>query len=420
MQLLLKQVKIIDPTSSNHQQIKDIFIRNGVIEAIRNSISKDVKTIKVEGACVSPGWFDVGALVGEPGYEQVETLETLSNTASRGGFTTVAVLPNTQPVLHSKSEINFIHKHGAALITAILPLGAVTRDCAGNDLAEILDMHHTGALAFTDGKNSIQSAGVLLRSLEYVKAFNGIIINHPHQSGVSPEGLIHEGQVSVMLGLRGLPDLMEVLMVKRDIDLLRYSGSRLHILNISSMESLPIIAAAKDEGLDVTCSVPAFNLEAPVERVGDFDANYKVLPPLRSEKNRQALIEGVRDGIIDFITSNHRPVDVEEKMLEFAYADFGISSLETTYGSISKAFGRNRSLIQIVEALAINNRKVFNLEIPTIERGRVAELTIFHPGLSTRHDRLHFASRSKNNPYLDQELPGKILGVINRGQMQLQ
>ncbi len=419
MQLLLKQVKIIDPTSSNHQQIKDIFIRDGTIEAIRNSISKDVQTIKVEGACVSPGWMDLGAYVGEPGFEQVETMQSLSNAATRGGFTTVAVLPNTQPVLHSKSEINFIRRNESSLITSILPLGAITRDSAGVDMAEILDMHHAGALAFTDGKKSIQHPGVLLRSLEYVKSFDGIIINSPHQSGVSPEGMIHEGSVSVSLGLRGLPDLMEVLMVKRDIDLLRYANSRLHILNVSSQDSLPIIAAAKEEGLRISCSVPAMNLEASVDRIGDFDVNYKVLPPLRSEKNRQALIDAVREGVIDFITSNHRPVDIEEKKLEFAYASFGVSSLETTYSSISKAFGRNRSQTHIVDALAINNRKIFGLDIPTIERGRAAELTIFHPGLNTYYDRTQFASKSKNNPYLDQELPGKVLGIVNKGQVKL-
>jgi dihydroorotase len=286
-------------------------------------------------------------------------------------------------------------------------------------MAEIIDMHHAGALAFTDGKKPIQNAGVLLRSLEYVKAFGGLIVNHPHQSGVSPDGLIHEGTVSVSLGLRGLPDVMEVLMLKRDIDLLRYSASRLHVLNISSKDCLPIIAEAKAEGLDLTCSVPALNLEAPVDRVEDFNANYKVLPPLRSDKNRLALIEAVKDGTIDFITANHRPVDVEAKKLEFAYSFFGISSLETTYGSISKAFGRNRSLTPIVQALAINNRRIFGLDIPSIERGNTAEITIFHPGLNTNYKRTQFVSKSKNNPYLDQELPGKILGIVNNGMMRL-
>jgi dihydroorotase len=206
MQLLLKQVKIIDPTSSNHQQIKDVLIQDGIIEAIRNAISKDVKTLKIEGACVSPGWFDVGAYVGEPGYEHEETLESLSDAAAKGGFTSVAVVPNTQPTLHSKSEINFILKNTSSLITSILPMGAISRDCGGIEMAEIIDMHHAGALAFTDGKKPIQNAGVLLRSLEYVKAFGGLIVNHPHQSGVSPDGLIHEGTVSDSLGdQRGEP-----------------------------------------------------------------------------------------------------------------------------------------------------------------------------------------------------------------------
>jgi dihydroorotase len=418
MQVLLKQVKIIDPTSSHHQQIKDIFIQHGKIEAIRNVISKDVKILKVEGACVSPGWMDVGAYVGDPGSEQVETLPSLSRAASRGGFTTIAIVANTIPALQSKSAIEYVYKNAQELPTTILPIGALTTDCAGKEMSEMIDMHHAGAIGFSDGKKPIQDAGVLLRALDYVRSFDGLVLNHPHLSGVSPEGLIHEGTMSVSLGLSGLPDLMEVLMIKRDIDLLRYSGSRLHILNISSKDSLPVIAQAKAEGLNLTCSVPAFNLEANVEALHNFDANYKVLPPLRTEEDRLALIEAVKSGLIDFITSNHRPVDVEGKMLEFAYADFGISSLQTTYGSICKALGRTRSQTQVVQALAIGNRKMFDLPIPTIERGNQAELTIFHPAMSTTYSRKEFASKSKNNPHLDKELPGRVLGVINKAMAE--
>lgn len=418
MQVLLKQVKIIDPTSTHHQQIKDIFIQDGKIEAIRNVISKDVKILKVEGACVSPGWMDVGAYVGDPGSEQVETLSSLSRAATRGGFTTVAIVPNTMPALQSKSALEYVYKNARELPTSILPIGALTIDCAGKDMSEMIDMHHAGAIGFSDGKKPIQDAGVLLRALDYARSFDGLILNHPHLSGVSPEGLIHEGTMSVSLGLSGLPDLMEVLMIKRDIDLLRYSGSRLHILNISSKDSLPVIAQAKAEGLNLTCSVPAFNLESNVESLHDFDANYKVLPPLRSEGDRLALIEAVKSGLIDFITSNHRPVDVEAKMLEFAYADFGVSSLQTTYGSICKGLGRNRSQTLVVERLAIGNRRIFNLAIPTIERGNQAEMTIFHPTMSTTYVKKEFASKSKNNPYLDKELPGRVLGVINKARAE--
>jgi dihydroorotase len=418
MQVLLKQVKIIDPTSAHHQQVKDIFIENGKIEAIRNSISKDVKSLKVEGACVSPGWMDVGAFVGDPGSEQVETFLSLSRAASKGGYTTVAIVPNTQPALQSKSGIEYVFKNAEKLPTHILPIGALTIDCAGKDMSEMIDMHQAGAIAFSDGKKPIQDAGVLLRALDYARSFNGLIINHPHLHGVSPDGLIHEGTMSVSLGLLGLPDLMEVLMIKRDIDLLRYSGSRLHILNISSKDSLPVIAQAKAEGLKLTCSVPAFNLEANVEALHNFDENYKVLPPLRTEEDRLALIEAVKSGLIDFITSNHRPVDIEAKMLEFAYADFGISSLQTNYSSICKALGRTRSQTQVVERLAIGNRSIFNLPIPTIERGNQAELTIFHPTMSTTYLRKDFASKSKNNPYLGKELPGRVLGIISKSMAE--
>ena len=420
MQLLLKQVKIVDPTSPYHQQVKDIYINNGKIEAIRNSIRKDVQTHKLDGTCVSPGWMDVGAWVGDPGFEQTETLKTLSQAASKGGFTKVIVLPNTQPALQSKSTLNYIHRNTQPLITSVLPMGALTTGCEGKHMTEMIDMHHAGAVAFTDGKSSIQDAGVLLRALEYVRSFHGLIVNQPHLRGVSPDGLMHEGTVSVSLGLAGLPDLMEVMMVKRDVDLLRYSGSKLHLLNISSAESLAVIAEAKAEGLALSCSVPAFNLEANDEQLKGFDANYKVMPPLRSEQNRRQLIAAVKSGLIDFIVSNHRPVDVESKMVEFAYADFGISNLETAFSSMCKALGRSRNQALIVQQLAINNRRIFNIDIPTIARGKEAELTLFHPGLKTSYAKKEFQSKSKNNPYLDKELPGRVLGVINKGKVQFQ
>jgi len=419
MQLLLKQVKIIDPTSSYHNQVKDVLISEGRIEAIRNSISKEVLTIKTDDVCISPGWMDVGSYVGDPGHEQVESLESISAAAARGGYTSLAVLPNTNPSLHSKSEINYIRNNSTSLSTHIHAIGALTRDCAGKDMAEIIDMHHAGAIAFSDGKRPVQDAGVMLRSLQYAKAFDGLIINHPHLTGVSPEGLIDEGPMSVSLGLRGLPAIMEVLMLKRDIDLLRYSESRLHVLNISTIESIQLIADAKAEGLRITCSVPGLNLEASVERLSDFDSNYKVLPPLRSEDTRLALVEGVRNGTIDFITANHSPVDVEAKKLEFAYADFGISSLETNYSTVLKALGRNRSQTQVVEALAIKNRRILGLEIPTIERGNPAEITIFQPTQNTLYEKKTFASKSKNNPFLDQELPGKVIAITSKGMVQM-
>ncbi len=415
MQVLLKQVRIIDPSSSHHGQVKDILIKNGIIEAIRNSISSKAKTIDVGGACISPGWLDVGTFVGDPGFEHIETITSVSSAAAKGGYTGLAVLPNTYPAIQSKSEVEYLIRRGEHLSTDIYPLGSLTTGCKGEELAELIDMKHAGAIGFTDGKNSVQNPGMLLRGLEYVKSFDGILINHPSTRGLVTDGLIDEGPISVSLGLSGIPELAEVMMVKRDLDLLKYSESRLHLLNISCRESVELIVRAREDGYAVTCSIPVQNLLETVESTSSFDPNYKVLPPLRSEENRKFLLKAVKDGQIDFITSNHRPVNIEGKKLEFAYADFGISSLETSFNILLKAWGKPKKLDHLVNVLAIAPRKALSLEIPTIQRNQPANLTIFHPEETSAHSTSEFKSRSKNNPYLDRELPGKVIGVINKG-----
>ena len=419
MDLLLKQVNIVDPTSTLHGQTKDILIKDGKISAIRNAIRGGAQRFFVEGACVSPGWFDVGALVGDPGFEHVETIESLSEAAATGGFTSVGVYPNTHPVVHSKSEIEYIHTKASRYITSIHVIGAITKECAGKEMAELMDMHQAGAIGFSDGLHPVQSAGVLLRAMEYAKTFNGLIINHPHTEGVGPEGHIHEGSVSVSLGLSGIPELAEEMMVKRDLDLLRYSGSRLHIHNISSAKSVELIKLAKEEGLAVTCSVAAMNLKETVERLKNFDPNFKVHPPLRDESDRKALIHGVQSGTIDFISSNHTPVEVEHKKLEFTYADFGALGLETAFSTALAAKSGKRWLEKVIVALAINPRKVFGIEVPSIEKNNPAEITIFHP-----HDHWESAtdqirSKSLNSPYHGLTLKGSVLGIIKKGRVQL-
>ncbi len=283
----------------------------------------------------------------------------------------------------------------------------------------MLDMHQAGAVAFTDGLRPLQSTGLMMRALEYVRMFNGLIVNTPDQSDLTLNGQIHEGTLSTSLGLRGVPPLQETLMLKRDIDLLRYANSRLHVLNISTEASLSLIMAAKQEGLDISCSVAALQLEATQDQIGCFDTNYKVWPPLRTENDRQSLIRGVRDGHIDFVTANHRPVDPEGKMVEFDQAQFGVSSLETTYSTLVKAWGKSRSQTSLIEALAIRNRRVLGLEIPTIEKGRTADLTVFSPSMNTTYVRETFASACQNNPFIDQELPGRVLGIVHKGQSTL-
>ena len=418
MQVLLKQVKIIDPTSPFNGQVKDVLVRNGSIESIRNNITARVTKIQQAGACISPGWMDIATWIGDPGLEHVETIGTASQSASKGGYTSLAMMPNTSPVIDSKSSIEYIRNRSTSLLTHIIPLGCVSQRSEGIELAELVDMHQAGAVGFSDGKLPIQNTGLLLKALEYVKIFSGIILNHPHTHDLAPEGFIHEGDVSVALGLRGIPTLSEVLMLKRDIDLLRYTGSRLHVLNVSTAAGVEQIRMAKTEGLSITCSTPALNLLCTDEQVATFDSNYKVLPPLRSRRDQKALRKGLTDGTIDCITSNHRPVDVEHKNLEFAYADFGISNLETAFHITLKSLGRRVNLARLINKLSISPRQILDIPIPTIDRGKTAEITMFTTEGTTLIKSDKWRSRSKNNPFINQEMPGKVLAVLAKDRVE--
>ncbi len=419
MQILLKQVKIIDPTSPHHGQVRDILVKDGKIASIRKNISSAGRSFQIENAMVSPGWMDVGTWIGDPGFEQVEVLQTASQAASRGGFTSLVMLPNTAPVMDNKGSIEYVKNQSRPLLTNVYAAGALSQGCQGIELAELMDMHSAGAIAFTDGTASVQHSGLLLKALEYVKIFGGLIMNSPMSSDLSTEGQIHEGEVSVALGLRGITGLSEVLMLKRDIDLLRYTGSKLFVSNVSTAESVNHIRAAKQEGLQIFCSVPALNLLCTDEQVSTFNVNYKVMPPLRSELDRKALLGGLKDGTIDCVASNHRPVDVEHKNLEFAYADFGISNLETAFQIMIKALGKKTNLSKLVNCLAIKPRKILGLAIPSIKRGNLAELTLFSTDETQKLTTSQMHSRSSNNPFLDETLPGKVYGVMANDHCQL-
>jgi len=416
MQLLLRQVKIIDPTSPHHYSIKDILIKDDRIEAIRNRIGGKYRTIELEDLCVSPGWLDLGAFAGEPGLEHIEDFESLSKAAIRGGFTAVAILPNTQPVIHSQSEVGFVRTKSNLSPIDLIPLGSITRDAAGQELAEMLDMYQAGATAFTDGFNSVQSVGVMQRALDYCKAIPGLVINRPHQVDLSPEGSIHEGPTSVSLGLQGISKLAEVLMVKRDIDLLRYTNSRLLISLVSCAESVALIRAAKQEGLNVSASVAAMNLVETEAALEGFDVNFKVEPPLRLESDREALIEGVLDGTIDVVCSNHRPVEVEHKKLEFPYADFGATGLATAFHLLLSAIGKRRKLDYLAQCLSSNPRSLLGLPPLQIQKDERANLTLFTTSGHTYLDPLDRGSKSANTPYFDKDLPGRVIGVVTKGR----
>jgi dihydroorotase len=423
--LLLRNVHIIAPAQTDLDgQNRDIHINaDGKIERIAaaNSlkINDKMRVFDVPNAHVSIGWFDVGALTGDPGLEHRETLETVSQAAMAGGFTTLAPFPNTEPAVHSKSEILYIKNRTQSYLVDFQPIGALSTNCEGKDLAEMLDMRAAGAIAFGDGRRTTQDAGLLLRGLQYAKIFDGLIFNRPNDKSTSPHGQMHEGVVSTSLGLPAIPSMAEEMMVQRDLHLVRYSGSRLHFHNLSTARSVALVRQAKEQGLRVTASVAALNLCFSDEILRGFDTNFKVMPPLREAEDIAALIEGLADGTIDFITSNHAPIDEEGKNLEFAYADFGAIGLETTFGLINKYLHNQFTINDLVRFFAENSRRVLGLDIPKIAEGELANLTIFDPSTEWTFTAKDIRSKSKNSPLIGAILRGPILGVVNRKQFQI-
>src|SRR5690606_34206657 len=273
--------------------------------------------------------------------------------------------------------------------------GAISIDCAGKDITEMYDMHHAGAVAFSDGQKTVQNSGLMMRALQYVKAFDGLVMNHPQDNGLATEGQMHEGLISTSLGLKGIPSISEELMVQRDLYLADYAGSRLHLFNISTGRSVELVRKAKAEGMEVTASVPVLNLVFDDTAIAEFNSNFKVLPPLREKSDIRALKRGLKTGTISLITSNHTPLDEEAKNLEFPYADFGIINLETTFALCNTFLSDTLKIEELVTILALNPRKLLRLPKPVIETGALANLTIFNTSQEWTFSKHHIRSKSK-------------------------
>jgi len=417
MNFLIRKATVIDPSSPYHGKVVDIFIEGDKITSIGSNLKRNAdQLIEVDGAHVSPAWVDIGVQVCDPGYEHREDLRSVSLAAAAGGFTTIAAQPNTSPAVDGKTEVSYLKQYSKGKLVDILPIGAVTTKCQGKDITEMIDMHYAGAVAFSDGNQAIADNGMALRALEYVKAFDGIVINQPLDRTLAFEGQMHEGVVSTSLGMKGIPNLAEDLMVQRDIYLAQYADSRLHLANLSSQFAVEWVRQAKAKGLKVTCSVAALNLAYDDRALVEFDSNFKVLPPLRSSEDIEALKQGLKDGTIDLIGSNHVPLEEEAKKLEFPYADFGAIGLETSYALINTHLEGVLSQTELVEKLAINPRRIFNLEEVIVREGARANLSIFNPQESWTVQAKDIFSKSKNCPLLGQTLKGKVIGVINNGQ----
>ncbi|HLS38129.1 MAG TPA: dihydroorotase [Sphingobacterium bovisgrunnientis] len=413
---LITSANLISPGHTLDGQKVDILIKDGVIADIASKITaeKNVQTIDVDGSTVSAGFFDLNVNIGEPGYETKEDVATGTAAAAAGGFTGIAVHPNTNPSIQSRAEVSLLVNAAKGNLVDVHPIGAISKKREGNELAELYDMKINGALAFCDGNRSVQQAGLMGRALLYSKGFEGLIISFAQDESIAGGNQMNEGIMSTYLGMKGIPNLAESLMVSRDLYLAEYNEAPIHFTTISTAESVELIKKAKAKGLKVTCDVAAHNLIFTDDYVEGFDSNYKVSPPLRTKKDVKALLKGLKEGVIDAVVSQHTPQEIEFKDVEFQIAKNGISGLQTVLPLLIKA---GLSDEQIVDKLVIGSRKVVSLDIPILERGTKANLVVFNRNEKWTFDEKSNKSKGKNNPLFGSELVGKVKLVVNNNQL---
>jgi len=361
------------------------------------------------------GWFDTSVSFGEPGFEERETIKNGLNVAAKSGFTAVAINANTNPVIDNKSAVEFLINQSSGFATKLYPIGALTQESKGIDMAELYDMQQSGAIAFADYNSPIENDNLLKVALQYAQNFDGRIFSFPKNSSIAGEGIVNEGINSTRLGLKGIPALAEHLQIARDLFLLEYTGGKLHIPTISTKKSVSLIQEAKKKGLDISCSVAAHHLLLTDDELPGFDSKYKVTPPLRTNEDIKALRKGVTSGVIDIITSDHNPIDIENKKVEFSNAKDGTIGLESLFGAVNSALDPT----DFIETITCKPRKIFNITIPKIEEGSQADITLFNPEGNHIFSLTDVLSTSKNSIFIDKKLKGKAYGIFANNQLIL-
>ncbi len=417
MNILLKSAKIVCPENKAlHLKKRDILIKKGIIEQIAVSIDapSGTKLLDYKNLHVSLGWFDSGVSFGEPGFEERETISNGLYVASKSGFTDIVLNPNTRPVPDTSSDIVFLKDRAKGNSTSLHPLGSLTSNSEGKDLAELFDMSNAGAVAFYDFKKQIANPNLLKVALLYAQNFGGLVMSFPQDGHIKGKGIVHEGEISTALGLKGVPALAEELQIARDLFILEYTGGKLHIPTLSTADSVKLVANAKKRGLDVSCSVAIHNLIYTDENLREFDSNFKVSPPLRERPDCKALIKGLKDGTIDFVTTDHTPLDIEEKRVEFDNAGFGTIGMESAFGTLNQLLGLEDTI-----ALLTKGHERFGLNPVKIREGELACLSLFNPDLESVFDQDDILSTSQNSMFMGATLKGKVYGVINNNQITI-
>ncbi|WP_269222292.1 dihydroorotase [Flavobacterium sp. IMCC34518] len=416
MKIIIRNAKIIDSNSSFHNQTVDVLVADGFVKKIGTSLlnTDNSEELKLENLHISQGWFDSSVSLGEPGFEDRETIANGLDVAAKSGFAAIALQPNSLPVIDNQSQVNFVKNKANGFATQLFPIGALTKESEGKDMAELFDMKNSGAVAFGDYAKSLDNANLLKIALQYVQDFDGLVIAFAQDDKIKGSGVANEGVVATRLGLKGIPDLAEEIQIVRNLFLLEYTGGKMHIPTISTAKSVQLIKEAKAKGLNVTCSATVHHLVLTDDKLESFDSRYKVTPPLRTEIDRQALINGVLDGTIDLITSDHNPIDIEHKKMEFDLAKNGTIGLESAFGALMTVL----PLETIIEKLTLG-KSIFSIPNNSLAEGEIANITLFNPEGNSVFTKENILSKSKNSAFLGTNLKGKAYGILNQGKLIL-
>jgi len=416
MNILLKSATIVDASSKHHLKKRDILIEKGIITKIAVSITNSIKAKEVilPNLHISQGWFDSSVSFGEPGFEERETIKNGLKTAAHSGFTHVAVNTNLNPVTDSKSTVKFLRTEAKGSSVNLYPIGALTSKCEGENLAELYDMKNEGAISFYDYKKPVKNPNLLKIALQYSQTFDGLVQSFPFEKAIAKKGMVNEEVNSTRLGLKGIPALAEELQITRDLYILEYTGGKLHIPTISTKKSVALIKDAKKKGLNVTCSVAITNLILTDDVLESFDTNYKLLPPLRTKTDIKALLKGLKDGVIDGVTSDHNPIDIEHKKTEFDFAFYGSIGLESCFGALNSVLDTETSIKTLTKL-----KEAFNIPQHNIEVGSPADLSLFNPEKEWIFSENDIISISKNAALLGCNFKGKIYGILANKRLVL-
>lgn len=425
MHLLIRSARVVDAASPLNNQVVDLHLENGLIRRAAPSlpVPDGAQVVEADNLHVSVGWVDGRAAANDPGYEHRETLTDLARAAAAGGFTDVALLPNTKPVTDAKDTLGYVRRTSEGLPARLHPMAAITKEATGVDFTDMIDLHRAGAIAFTDGDHPLQNPDLLLKTLQYLQPLGGLLINRPEDTALTHYGQMHEGEQSTRLGLKGLPALAEAMMVARDLRLLRYVLSEpvegqasvpvLHFACLSAAESVELVRQAKADGLPVSGDVAAHQLVFTDADLAGFDTNLKVNPPFRAQADVDALWAGLADGTIDQIVTDHHPHDEESKNVEFDQAEFGIIGLETAFAAVLTHAGARLPLGTLIDRLTSGPRRVLRLPSLHIAEGQPATLTLFDPTAQWTYT--HSVAPAKNSPFFGKTLTGKVIGTVLDG-----